>query len=234
MSMKASDLYEFGPYRLDLAKRLLTCYGERVTLAPKAYELLLVLVQGEGRALSKQELMGALWPDTIVEEANLAFQINALRKALGEEGNDWVETVPRHGYRFTAPVRMVSNDGGRSDGSERPSPHPPAGPTRPFVPWVVATLTTLAFLILAAAHFREEPPVLQPFRFSIPLPEGATVNDLSLSPDGHYLAISAVVAGKGSLWIRPLDGAEARSLAGTEDSRFPFWSPDSRFIGFFA
>jgi len=65
---RESGLYEFGSYRLDLAKRLLTRAGESVALAPKTYELLLLLVQSKGRALSKQELMSALWPDTFVEK----------------------------------------------------------------------------------------------------------------------------------------------------------------------
>src|SRR4051812_30274033 len=101
------ELYEFGQYRLDSSKRLLTRDGETVTLAPKTYELLLLLVQSEGRALSKRELLSALWPDTFVEEANLSYQITTLRKALGEEGDHWVETVPKHGYRFTAAVRPL-------------------------------------------------------------------------------------------------------------------------------
>src|SRR5205814_3472723 len=109
-----SGLYDFGAYRLDPAKRLLTRGGESVTLAPKTYELLLLLVQSEGRALSKRELMTALWPDTFVEEANLSFQITTLRKALGEE---WVETVPKHGYRFTIPVTSVATDGAPRDRS---------------------------------------------------------------------------------------------------------------------
>src|SRR5437867_8166057 len=105
-----SGLYDFGAYRLDPAKRLLTRDGESVTLAPKTYELLLLLVQSEGRALSKRELMTALWSDTFVEEANLSYQIAALRKALGEEGDQWIETVPRHGYRFTAAVTKIARD----------------------------------------------------------------------------------------------------------------------------
>jgi len=214
------ELYEFGPYRLDAAKRLLTRDGESVTLAPKTYELLLLLVQSGGKALSKQELMSALWQDTFVEEANLSFQITNLRKALGEE---WVETVPRHGYRFTAAVRTVTTEVAGSDGR-----------IRRIVPWLIAGVASAIALVVLVFYPRERPSAQPPVRSSIALPSPATVSDLSLSPDGRYLAISAVVGGKGALWIRPLDGSEARPLSGTEDGRFPFWSPDSRFIGFFA
>src|SRR3954469_22508320 len=97
-------LYEFGDCTLDTEKRLLIHDGQPITLAPKTFDLLVVLVESEGRALSKSELMQALWPDTFVEEANLSFQISTLRKALGEDGPKWIETVPKHGYRFASPV----------------------------------------------------------------------------------------------------------------------------------
>ena len=68
-----SDVYEFGPFRLDVRRRLFT-HGEQVVpLAPKTFDLLLLMLQNPGRAFSKQELLAALWPDTFVEEANLSF-----------------------------------------------------------------------------------------------------------------------------------------------------------------
>ena len=94
MSRASIGLYEFGPFRLDLERRLFTREHQVVPLAPKTFDLLVLLVQSPGRAFSKQELMNALWPDTFVEEANLSFQIPVLRKALGEDGARWVETVP--------------------------------------------------------------------------------------------------------------------------------------------
>src|SRR5437762_12904560 len=135
--------YEFGPYRLDSSKRLLTRDGESVTLAPKTYELLLLLVQSDGQALSRQELMSALWPDTFVEEANLSFQVTALRKALG---GDWVETVPRHGYRFTADVKTVTPEVAVSRGRILPP-----------VPWLVAGVASVITLVLFVMYFRERP-----------------------------------------------------------------------------
>src|SRR6266446_473414 len=109
-----NGLYEFGSFRLDAAKRLLTRAGESVTLAPKTFDLLLFLAESQGRALTKAELMQALWPDTFVEEANLSFQMSALRRALGEEGTEWIETVPKHGYRFTAAVTKIESPGPES------------------------------------------------------------------------------------------------------------------------
>ena len=96
MPNEVNGLYEFGSFRLNAANRLLSHAGETVTLAPKTLDLLLLLVDGEGRVLTKRELMNALWADTFVEEASLSYQIAALRKALGKEGDEWIETVPKH------------------------------------------------------------------------------------------------------------------------------------------
>jgi DNA-binding winged helix-turn-helix (wHTH) protein len=102
------DSYEFGPYRLDARRRVFMHDDRVVPLPPKTFDLLLLLVQSDGRALSKQELMHALWPDTFVEEANLTFQISTLRKAFGN-GAEWIETLPKHGYRLAGIVRPISN-----------------------------------------------------------------------------------------------------------------------------
>ncbi len=101
-------LYEFGTCRVDDTQRVLTRQGQRVPLPPKTFELLLFLVRQPGRAFSKQELLSALWPDAFVEEANLSFQISTLRKAVGDGAADWIETVPKHGYRFAAPVNETA------------------------------------------------------------------------------------------------------------------------------
>ncbi|HTB95700.1 MAG TPA: winged helix-turn-helix domain-containing protein [Terracidiphilus sp.] len=94
---------------MDPAEHRLTRDGIAVPLAPKAFELLLFLVQNQGRLLSKEQIMGALWPGSFVEEANLTVSISVLRKVLGEkEGNQrYIETIPKKGYRFIASVREV-------------------------------------------------------------------------------------------------------------------------------
>jgi TolB-like protein/DNA-binding winged helix-turn-helix (wHTH) protein len=113
MSCQPSDrLYEFGPYRLDAVKRVLLRDGQPVPVTSKVFDTLLVLVLHGGQVIQKDELMKALWPDTIVEENNLTQQISMLRKALGERAGDhrYVVTVPGRGYSFVAPVREVWDD----------------------------------------------------------------------------------------------------------------------------
>src|SRR5882724_152534 len=102
--------YEFGPYRLDPAERVLLRNGEPVMLSPKVFDTLLVFVKRTGQVLDKPELMREIWPETYVDEANLAVNISTLRKVLGDrpDGGNYIETVPRRGYRFVIGVKEKS------------------------------------------------------------------------------------------------------------------------------
>jgi Tol biopolymer transport system component/DNA-binding winged helix-turn-helix (wHTH) protein len=107
VSTKPHCFYEFGPFRLDAQKRLLLREGKIVPLKPKAFDTLLALVEGNGQVVEKDELMRRLWPDTVVEEGNLTFNISSLRKALGDDPrrHEYIVTIPGEGYQFVAGVR---------------------------------------------------------------------------------------------------------------------------------
>lgn len=111
MGDQKKRVYSFGRFRLDEYKRLLFAGDEVVTLTPKAFDTLLALVENRGAVLSKEELMRLVWPDQFVEENNLAQNIHAVRKSLGDGvgGVKHIETIPKRGYRFIAPVE-VSDD----------------------------------------------------------------------------------------------------------------------------
>ncbi len=111
MNKETNRFYAFGPFRLDSEKRVLVCDGIPVPLAPKVTETLLLLVQSAGRLVDKDELMKRVWPDAFVEEGNLNKNISILRKFLGERdgGREYIETVPKRGYRFVAPVNEVTH-----------------------------------------------------------------------------------------------------------------------------
>ena len=117
MSLQTKHIYEFGPFRLDEAEHLLLRDGEAVPLTPKAFDLLLALVERHGHLLEKDELLKRIWPDTFVEEANLASNISQLRKAMGdgENGHRYIETAPKRGYRFVASVREIVGEGAGPD-----------------------------------------------------------------------------------------------------------------------
>jgi DNA-binding winged helix-turn-helix (wHTH) protein len=105
MNTAAKHLFEFGGFRLDASERLLLRHGESVSLTPKAFDMLVTLVENSGHLVEKSELMRKLWPDSFVEEGSLAQNVSLLRKALGEnEKQKFIETVPRRGYRFVAAV----------------------------------------------------------------------------------------------------------------------------------
>ena len=111
MSNPQHDSFTFGPFRLDVNERVLSRRGKPVSLPPKAFATLLLLVQKSGRVVEKDELVRVVWPDAYVEEANVAQNIFKLRKALGKNrlGEPYIETVPRRGYRFLGLVRASKN-----------------------------------------------------------------------------------------------------------------------------
>jgi DNA-binding winged helix-turn-helix (wHTH) protein/tetratricopeptide (TPR) repeat protein len=126
-----NQVYEFGPYRVDVALSRLERAGEPITITPKTFDLLVLLARNQHRIVSKAELMETLWPNTFVEEGNLTQHIYTLRKALGDrpDGAPYVETVPRRGYRLAAQVRDVSNAAGAAATLAQPAPAP-ATPSR--------------------------------------------------------------------------------------------------------
>jgi pimeloyl-ACP methyl ester carboxylesterase/DNA-binding winged helix-turn-helix (wHTH) protein len=111
--------YRFGPFLLDVRERRLSCGGQVIPLRLKVFETLRVLVENSGRLVTKQELLDTVWPETTVEENNLNHNVSVLRKALGEKatGQQYIETVPRVGYRFAAPVEAAADQAGPSPAS---------------------------------------------------------------------------------------------------------------------
>lgn len=109
--MRPKPILEFGDFRFDPEQRLLTRESRCLELAPKALELLAVLLRNAGRIVSKDHLLDTVWPDSAVEEGNLAVHIFALRRALGDPSHTkYIETIPRRGYRFVTPISFVRED----------------------------------------------------------------------------------------------------------------------------
>src|SRR3982751_1203708 len=138
------QVYEFDGFRVDPVRRRLLKGGEQVSLTPKAFSILVVLLENRGEVVEKEELIRRIWPDTFVTEANLTQNVSSLRKVLGERANDhrYVVTVPGRGYSFVAEVIEIP----RESTSEftipaaaltaEPPPPPPSPP--PSVPAVSA------------------------------------------------------------------------------------------------
>jgi DNA-binding winged helix-turn-helix (wHTH) protein/TolB-like protein/tetratricopeptide (TPR) repeat protein len=180
MSRNAGHLYEFGPFRLEPAEQLLLREQRPVALTPKNFDFLVFLVENHGRLVTKQQIMQAVWPDSCVEEANLTVSISGLRKTLGEkaDGRQYIETVPKKGYRFTAAVTAVAiptregqkrahingteaaeslclNASGQGNAGEVAAPIVPdaAGPKRQRVSVMIPAFVVLMGLLVGIAYF---------------------------------------------------------------------------------
>src|SRR5215204_2354890 len=112
MNRPASHCYLFDGYRVDVSERLLFKENREVQLTPKVFDTLLVLLENSSHVLTKKELMQQVWPDSFVEENNLAQNISILRKALGKTpgGEPYIQTVPKRGYRFVGDVSVTGGE----------------------------------------------------------------------------------------------------------------------------
>ncbi len=137
MKMHSNLIYEFTPYRLDMGKGRLFRSGEEIKLRPRIFDLLCVLVEHHGQMLEKDQLMDLVWPDVEVEPSNIPVSINELRRELGEA---YIETVPRHGYRFVSSVKVVD-----PDSSPQGQPPPPGGAVPLDSPFYIARKTDEEF-----------------------------------------------------------------------------------------
>jgi Tol biopolymer transport system component len=138
-----------------------------------------------------------------------------------------LEKDPKKRLRDISGVELLLETPEISQEASRPRP-----PTLLWKGLVAAPL--VALLGLSFVHFREAPPKERLLRYTIAAPETSAINSFAISPDGRSVAIAAILNGKRQLWIRPLDALEARPLPATDGATYPFWSPDSRFIAFFA
>ena len=246
----------FGDYTLDPGSRQLSRSGSAVHLSPKAFELLKLLVERRPSAISKAELHEHIWPGTFVTDDSLSRLVAELRDALGDEARSprFVRTLHGFGYAFAADAAAVTDRE-----TSVPSPHleakkePSGAATRQTSELVSAPRMSRLWLFVGAASVAvllvgvvvavgvilRRTTDSGPISFVVLPPEGTTLSPsaslLSVSPNGRHLAFLALSAqGRRTLWVRSLGSVAARALPGTEDALAPFWSPDSRYLGFFA
>lgn len=162
---KSKHLYEFGPFRVDPEKELLLRQGQAVPIAPKALQVLLVLMRHKKQVVTKDDLLKTIWPDTFVEEANLSRNIFLLRKALGESPQDhqYILTVPGRGYRFAEDVELVPEVELDIVAASHAKVEVQVEENKPW-PWIAAgAVLVIVALVVAASllFFRRTPPLTE-------------------------------------------------------------------------
>lgn len=255
MSIEIKHFYEFGPFRLDTRQQMLWREGEAVVLTLKSFELLKALVSRAGEVLSREELQELVWPESYVDENNLTQHISLLRKALGEaaDARQFIETLPRRGYRFIAPVRELTEQAGTIVQQEEhikarvvveePGTAPdrateprkflalPAGMLKLAqqpVTWVAS-----ASVIAATLFFNNGLPSrispARPLLLTTLDGQRGAIRGAQFSPDGKQVAWDR----DGNLWLRAVGGE--RSLPLTEDEwldECPVWSATGEQLAF--
>lgn len=151
--MKTGHIYEFGPYRLDTEEKALIRDGQAVPIPPKDLDTLLVLIERAGHIVGKEELLEKVWPGVFIEENNLARRVFNLRQVLGEgpDGHQYIETVPKRGYRFIGTVReqgeVADSTAPAPAISDAPQAVAPIRPRRFLWLWVLAAVLFVAVLV---------------------------------------------------------------------------------------
>ena len=225
MRPQTGHLYEFGPFRIDESERLLMRGSQVVPLQPKAVDLLLVLLEANGHVVTKDQLIGRVWADTFVEEINLSRNIFHLRRALGESnGAKFIETIPRRGYRFVAPVIETCQEAASLVSHERTS-------SRVVVEEEIETHAS---------------PFANPGRQTAsPKYESATHRSRRLKVAAAVtVAVAAMVIIAGGLWRRnsssrsqaspssPFHAMQIRRLTDSGKVRCPALSPDGKMLAY--
>lgn len=259
MDKQKQPVYGFGPFQLDVGEKLLLRSGRVVPLSPKVFDTLLVLVENSGRILAKEELMQTLWPQTYVEESNLTQNISQLRRALSTEAAEtqYIETIPKRGYRFIGEVQLVSAENGTgamngksesqlvaettapaNENAETVSTPTEAQPplnVRKVLTSLALFLVSLSILIFSlVSSYRRSNHAKTAFQQLTPAKLTTSGNALmaAVSHDGKYVAYVAQEGDQQSLQVRQVAAMNNTAVVTAANVRFRgvTFSPDDNFL----
>jgi Tol biopolymer transport system component/DNA-binding winged helix-turn-helix (wHTH) protein len=225
-------LFLFDDVRVDTAAFRVERGGEVVALEPKAFDLLVLLLEHQGQVVTKQEILDAVWPQTAVTDNAMTRIVAHLRKALGDDARDarYIETVPTRGYRWLAPAE-------RREGGAPPAPSVRPWPRRGLAVSALAVLAAVAALSLAYRQGQtrglETSAVLSMWPTQVTVSPRLDVFP-ALSPDGRAVAYATDRSGGFEIVVKPLLGG-ASDIALTSDGQQnvePAWSPDGDYVAY--
>ena len=232
----ADVTYQFGRFSLDVAEHRLSRDGEHVPLTPRVFAVLRVLVEHAGHLVEKELLLREVWNDAFVEEGNLNRAVSVLRKALGESSTDrYVETVPKRGYRFIAPVLTLPKDAppARLIPSESRPPSPKRFPTA-----ALAISLALVMMSSAAAYLAWTARRAAVGKIAVPLHRQVTFTGRdsvpAISPDGKRIAYVSGDSPQRHVVVRNVDGGEPVIAFSAPEASALRWSPDGAELVFWA
>ncbi|MGE0100883.1 MAG: winged helix-turn-helix domain-containing protein [Blastocatellales bacterium] len=251
---KVGKVYEFGPYVADVAKAVLMRNGEIVPVGLKAFEVLLSLIEHRGEVVRKDELLSEVWPNTVVEENNLARTISALRKALDDhlDAPQYIATIPGRGYRFVSPVREIAKSGGGVRGIHDLNGvlgEPGAGESvqgrevetlaRRLRNYKLMTAVVVVAIIVGTAVLMMIQQMRQPEGASVPRKLWQLTFDTGLeieptwSPDGRLIAYSSDRSGNFDIWVQPVGEGNAIQVTTSPSHDWQSdWSPEGNRLVF--
>ena len=238
------SLFKFDDFSLDRERQRLTFQDQPVSLTPKAFQTLVLLLQNHGNVVEKEYLINELWPDTFVEESTLAQNILTVRKTLRrfKQERDFIVTIPRRGYEFVGdvqniyPDRKTISNGALKDhqayeGAESThdiSPNPSAAASQPRLRWLAQITVTLLAILMAVVGYLAFSPVVpvsfaesqfRTFRVD-QIVADADIRNSIISPNGKYLALVQIKNGVQSLYVRQTENGNTIELVPQMNGKF--------------
>jgi Tol biopolymer transport system component/DNA-binding winged helix-turn-helix (wHTH) protein len=235
-----NQVIRFATFEVDLQVHELRKAGLRLKLTGQPFQVLAILLEQPGTVVTREELQKRLWPDTFVDvDHNLNTAVNKIREALGDssESPRFVETLPRRGYRFIAPITMNGTVAATVEhAAENRSNRGSESTARRRALHALALFTGVILLGAGGLwiYKRRETPAAPPQRTltRITFDEGLQ-NEPSWSPDGRYIAYSSDRGGKFDIWVQQVSGGDPIQITkGPGHHWQPDWSPDGKYIAY--
>ncbi len=230
MSLETNS-FEFGKFLLDPKEKVLLGDGKPISITPKAFQLLQILVENHGHLVERDKLLNTVWADSFVEEGNLTFTIRLLRKALADDKQNprFIETVPKSGYRFVAEVREIKENASPA-GKEKLAPLLPT--QKPYFLIAIGIISLISIFGIAFVWFNGENFSLRKRTKLTRLTNGGKVTNTAVSPSGEYLVFAQKEGLGESLWVRHLTTGKQSQILPPQEVEFVGLtvSPDNNYV----